>query len=438
MGITCADALRQLRIGETAKGKLLLETLVHTDPKDVQSFITLAQACLDQNNTEGFDQAVLHARQAYDLKVAPETSISLAVALGSSSRLIHCSDETRQAARGEAIRILQKYIEEDNAGSWKALLKYNLAVLLAEVGQLDASIHTASSALEISSTSTTSVLTSVLDPDGDGALGCTGRQQLTTLCLVLLGMLMSAKQEHQAALRLLTAAPTPSEWRGSAAASTATATATPSLHTSEVLLAKLKSRLLSDGSFSSGGDVQAAMTVLAQLKRRIAAATVGLSSTLEVALTAQVWQELALLCASSSDNTNAAFCAEQALLHCPWQAQSHHVLGVVHEAAGQAAAAMEAFNTALALDPCHAPSLISLGTMYRRHGTPADLALSRDLLTDALRCNPSSVTAWHQLGLACSGLGHREEAEKNLRTAVGMAAESPALPFAECPLILSI
>lgn len=39
----------------------------------------------------------------------------------------------------------------------------------------------------------------------------------------------------------------------------------------------------------------------------------------------QVWQELALLCASSDDHANAAFCSDQALQLCPWQARSHQV-----------------------------------------------------------------------------------------------------------------
>ena len=76
--------------------------------------------------------------------------------------------------------------------------------------------------------------------------------------------------------------------------------------------------------------------------------------------------------------------------------------------------------------------------MYRRHGTPADLALSRDFLSDALRYDPSCTAAWHQLGLACGALGHREEAERNLRAAVSLAQNGPALPFSECPLVLRL
>jgi hypothetical protein len=63
MGMTNADALQLLRIGEIAKGKLLLETLVRTNPNDVQALIILTQACLDLGSAEGYDEAVLHARQ---------------------------------------------------------------------------------------------------------------------------------------------------------------------------------------------------------------------------------------------------------------------------------------------------------------------------------------------------------------------------------------
>ena len=80
----------------------------------------------------------------------------------------------------------------------------------------------------------------------------------------------------------------------------------------------------------------------------------------------------------------------------------------------------------------------SSGTLYRRHGTAADLALSRDFLSDALRYDPSCTAAWHQLGLACSALGHREEAERNLRAAVSLAQSSPVMPFSECPLVLRV
>jgi hypothetical protein len=57
------------------------------------------------------------------------------------------------------------------------------------------------------------------------------------------------------------------------------------------------------------------MSVLALLKKHMAAAsaTDGASSAGVTEMRAQVWQELALLCASSGDDTNALFCSDQAL-----------------------------------------------------------------------------------------------------------------------------
>lgn len=45
----------------------------------------------------------------------------------------------------------------------------------------------------------------------------------------------------------------------------------------------------------------------------------------------------------------------------PWQARSHQTLGQAYEAAGKAEAAMDSYNTALALDPSNASTLLSLG-----------------------------------------------------------------------------
>lgn len=78
------------------------------------------------------------------------------------------------------------------------------------------------------------------------------------------------------------------------------------------------------------------------------------------------------------------------------------------------------------------------GALLRRKGTVADLAVARDLLSESLRQQPSSAAGWYQLGLACRGLGHAKEAEQHLRTAVVLAAGSPALPYAECPLLLHV
>ena len=95
-----------------------------------------------------------------------------------------------------------------------------------------------------------------------------------------------------------------------------------------------------------------------------------------------------------------------------------------------------ATSTGPTTNPMTAP--MHTGALHRRRGTVADLTVARDLLSESLRQQPSSAAGWYQLGLACRGLGHTKEAEQHLRTAVVLAAGSPALPYAECPLLLHV
>jgi tetratricopeptide (TPR) repeat protein len=75
----------------------------------------------------------------------------------------------------------------------------------------------------------------------------------------------------------------------------------------------------------------------------------------------QVWQELALAFAAQGALADAFFCSDQSQQLLPWAASTHYVLGCVLEAAGRVEEATNSYNTALALDTCHAPSLLRLG-----------------------------------------------------------------------------
>ena len=100
--------------------------------------------------------------------------------------------------------MLQEQAAATTDGAWQALVRYNLAVLLAEEGRVDEALRHAGDALEACAaaaasaasapggeTASSSVAVSVLELDGEG--GAARRQHLITLCLVLLGLLMSAR-----------------------------------------------------------------------------------------------------------------------------------------------------------------------------------------------------------------------------------------------------
>lgn len=339
-----------------------------------------------------------------------------------------CCKPTTQAYPNrslEAVGLLQTVADAATAGSAYALVHYNLGVLLAEAGQLDKAMAHARMALEAAS-GPLPVAVSVLANDDQGAAA--KRKQLVTLCLVLCALLMTARQQHAAALRLLAACPAPDH-------EPADASGVEPLHMCEVLLARTRAQLCA----SHLGDEAAAMAMLVRLKKRcVSAVAGGERAHTQAEMRATVWQDLALLCATARDHAHAHVCVAQALTLCPWQARSHCVLGQVHEASGGASEAMEAYNTALALEPTCAPALLKLGTMYLRRGTPPDVAVAHELLSDCLRYDASSAAAWFQLGLAARALGHSAESEATLATAVGLARSQPALPFSGCPLLLRV
>lgn len=68
-------------------------------------------------------------------------------------------------------------------------------------------------------------------------------------------------------------------------------------------------------------------------------------------------------------------------------------------------------------------------------GTLTQLSAGRDLISDALRLEPRNPVGWYQLGMACRAMQHTSAAEKNLKTAMLLAATSPVLPFSELTLV---
>lgn len=74
-----------------------------------------------------------------------------------------------------------------------------------------------------------------------------------------------------------------------------------------------------------------------------------------------MWRDLAQAYANHGQPVDAQYCVEQAEMFDPWSAATLHTQGVVHESAGNVAAAVDAYNTALALDAAYAPVLLSLG-----------------------------------------------------------------------------
>jgi spermidine synthase len=96
-------------------------------------------------------------------------------------------------------------------------------------------------------------------------------------------------------------------------------------------------------------------------------------------------------------------------------AQAHDILGELRQARGDEAGAIEAWQTALAIDPSHFFTLIDLGKLYL---TKQDLPRSIPYLDRAIQIDPSSARAHHLRGLAYQAGGDSAQAALEYRKAL--------------------
>lgn len=96
-------------------------------------------------------------------------------------------------------------------------------------------------------------------------------------------------------------------------------------------------------------------------------------------------------------------------------AQAHDILGELRLARGDEAGAIEAWETALSLDPNHFYSLIDLGKLYL---TKQDLPRSIPYLERAILVDPNSARAHHLRGLAYQAGGDSAQAAMEYRKAL--------------------
>jgi len=124
--------------------------------------------------------------------------------------------------------------------------------------------------------------------------------------------------------------------------------------------------------------------------------------------------------------TDAQFCVDRVLSLQPYAADSHYVAGLLQEEAAPEAA-LQSFETAMAIDPRHSDAEIRCGALYRRRGQPGDLVTARSLLVSGLKHKPNSLCGWYNLGLIDREEGRLDEAEEDLRTAVALQGSNPSL-----------
>ncbi len=106
-------------------------------------------------------------------------------------------------------------------------------------------------------------------------------------------------------------------------------------------------------------------------------------------------------------------------------AQAHDILGELRQARGDEAGAIEAWQTALAIDPNHFFTLIDLGKLYL---TKQDLPRSVPYLERAIQIDPGSARAHHLRGLAYQAAGNNANAAHEYRKALPDVQYTRSIP----------
>jgi spermidine synthase len=106
-------------------------------------------------------------------------------------------------------------------------------------------------------------------------------------------------------------------------------------------------------------------------------------------------------------------------------AQAHDILGELRQARGDESGAIEAWQTALAIDPNHFFTLIDLGKLYL---TKQDLPRSVPYLERAIRVDPGSARAHHLRGLAYQAAGDNAQAALEYRKALPDVQYTRSIP----------
>uniref|UniRef100_A0A1J3FNH0 Tetratricopeptide repeat protein 7B n=1 Tax=Noccaea caerulescens TaxID=107243 RepID=A0A1J3FNH0_NOCCA len=144
------------------------------------------------------------------------------------------------------------------------------------------------------------------------------------------------------------------------------------------------------------------------------------------------WHDLAHIYIDLSQWRDAETCLSRSRLIVPYSSARYHTEGVLYKRQGQLEEAMEAFTTALDIDPMHVPSLISKAEILLELGNRSSIAVVRSFLMEALRIDRLNQSAWYNLGKmfkAEASVSSLQEAVECFQAAVTLEETMPVEPF---------
>ncbi|GAA0158771.1 hypothetical protein LIER_15714 [Lithospermum erythrorhizon] len=142
----------------------------------------------------------------------------------------------------------------------------------------------------------------------------------------------------------------------------------------------------------------------------------------------EVWHDLANLYTSLSHWEDAEICLNKAKALVGYSEVTLHTEGIILERRGKHAEALTAYVNSIFMEPTYVPTKISLGSLLGKGGTKM-LPVARNLLSDALRLDPTSRMAWFQLGLVHRDDGRLSDAADCFQAASMLEESDPVESF---------
>lgn len=142
----------------------------------------------------------------------------------------------------------------------------------------------------------------------------------------------------------------------------------------------------------------------------------------------EAWQDLAYLYISLGKWRDGDLCLEKTKAIKPHSSISWHAKGLLYEGQSLYKEALVAFSNALAIEPDHVPSMISIASVLRQLGEKS-LPTARSFLTNALQLEPTNHMAWFNLGMLHKMEGFVQKAADCFQAAYLLQESAPVDKF---------
>ncbi|KAL6550174.1 Protein npg1 [Orobanche minor] len=357
----------------------------HEDPNDIMSLLLAASICSE--NVLFAAEGVKYAQNAIANAHGPDAHLKgaglrmLGLCLGKQAKM-SSSDFERSRLQSEALKSLDSALalEPENSD-----LIYELGIQYAEHRNLEAALRYAKQYL-----------------DATGGSMIKGWR--------LLALVLSAQQRFSEAEVVTDAAlDDTSKW-------------------DQVPLLRMKAKLkVSQSLHKDAIETYRCLLALVQAQRKshvLIAPQVEDGNVNEY----EVWHGLAQLYSILSHWKDAEICLTKARSLKEYSAEILHAEGVMHEKQGHIDEALSAYINALLLEPKYVPCKILIGSLLSKMGSKM-LPVSRTLLSDALRIEPTNYMAWYHLGMVHKDDGRMADAVDCFQAASMLEESQPIESF---------